>query len=169
MIDATHLDQLNAQQLRETVLSLVETMASQSAVIDRKDREIAFKQAFIDKLTHEMAVLKRLKFAAQSEAYNAEQKSLLEESIDTDLAALAAEIEQAASPAQGQDDKQKPKRQPLPGNLPRREIHHEPENTLCACGCQLKRIGPRSSTTSPACSRSNGTSGASGSAPSAKP
>ena len=141
MINATHLDRLNAQQLRETVLSLVETMASQSAVIERKDREIAFKQAFIDKLTHEMAVLKRLKFAAQSEAYNVEQKSLLEESIDTDLAALAAEIEQAAPPPQGQDDKQKPKRQPLPGNLPRREIHHEPENTLCACGCQLKRIG----------------------------
>ena len=141
MINATHLDRLNAQQLRETVLSLVETMASQSAVIERKDREIAFKQAFIDKLTQEMAVLKRLKFAAQSEAYNAEQKSLLEESIDTDLAALAAEIEQAAPPPQGQDDKQKPKRQPLPGNLPRREIHHEPENTLCACGCQLKRIG----------------------------
>jgi transposase len=141
VINATHLDQLNAQQLRQTVLSLVETMASQSAVIERKDREIAFKQAFIDKLTHEMAVLKRLKFAAQSEAYNAEQKSLLDEAIDTDLAALAAEIEQAEPPPQGHDDKQRPKRQPLPGNLLRREIHHEPESALCACGCQLKRIG----------------------------
>lgn len=29
----------------------------------------------------------------------------------------------------------------LPESLPRREIRHEPENTLCACGCQLKRIG----------------------------
>ena len=29
----------------------------------------------------------------------------------------------------------------MPENLPRREIHHEPENTTCACGCQLKRIG----------------------------
>ena len=136
-----HLNQQNAQQLRETVLTLIETTASQSAVIERKDCEIAFKQAFIDKLTHEMAVLKRLKFAAQSEAYNAAQTSLLEEAIDTDLAALDAEIEQAAPPQQGQDDKQKPKRQPLPESLPRREIHHEPKNTLCACGCQLKRIG----------------------------
>ena len=141
MIDATHLSQLNAQQLRETVLCLAGKMATQEVEIERKDREIAFKQAFIDKLTHEMAVLKRLKFAAQSEAYNAEQRSLLEEAIDTDLAALAAEIEQAAPPPQGQDDKQKPKRQALPANLPRREIHHEPENTTCACGCQLKRIG----------------------------
>ena len=31
-----------------------------------KDREIAFKQATIDKITHEMAVLKRVKFAARS-------------------------------------------------------------------------------------------------------
>jgi transposase len=114
VIDATHLGQLNAQQLRETVLSLAGTTASQAAEIERKDREIAFKQAFIDKLTHEMAVLKRLKFAAQSEAYSAEQKSLLEETIDTDLAALAAEIEQAEPPPQDKDDKQKPKRQALP-------------------------------------------------------
>jgi len=44
VINATHLNQLTAQQLRETVLSLIETTASQSAVIQRKDREIAFKQ-----------------------------------------------------------------------------------------------------------------------------
>ncbi len=141
MIDATHLSQLNAQQLRETVLSLAGKMQSQAAEIERKDREIAFKQAFIDKLTHEMAVLKRLKFAAQSEAFNAEQRSLLEEAIDTDLAALATEIEKAQPSPQGQDDKQKPKRQALPANLPRREIHHEPQSSTCACGCQLKRIG----------------------------
>ena len=60
----------------------------------------------IDKLTHEMAVLKRLKFAAKSEAYNAEQKSLLEETLDADLAALAAEIE-AQQPEQADaEDKQ---------------------------------------------------------------
>jgi transposase len=89
------------------VRTLIGTTSGRSK---RKDREIAFKQATIDKLTHEMAVLKRLKFAAKSEAFNAEQKSLLEETIDTDLAALAAEIEQRRR-LQGQDDKQKPKRQ----------------------------------------------------------
>ena len=66
---------------------------------------------------------------------------MLEEAIDTDLAALAAEIERAEPPASGQDDKQKPKRQALPEVLPRREIHHEPESITCSCGCQLKRIG----------------------------
>jgi len=52
VIDTTQLDQLNAQQLRETVLCLLDTMAGQSAAIKRKDREIAFKQAVIDKITH---------------------------------------------------------------------------------------------------------------------
>ena len=33
------------------------------------------------------------------------------------------------------------KRTPLPPELPRTEIHHEPESTTCACGCQMKRIG----------------------------
>ncbi|NPC59406.1 IS66 family transposase [Caenimonas sp. S4] len=126
MIDEAQLQEFDAQQLRDVVRTLI--------------ADVSFKQTTIDKLTHEMAVLKRLKFAAQSEAYSAEQKSLLDETIDTDLAALAAEIEQASPPPSPQD-KQKPKRQQLPESLPRREIHHEPHSTTCACGCQLKRIG----------------------------
>ena len=31
--------------------------------------------------------------------------------------------------------------QPIPPELPRTLIHHEPENTLCNCGCELKRVG----------------------------
>jgi transposase len=141
VIDTTELNQLSAQQLREAVLSLIQSMASQSAAIERKEREIAFKQAVIDKITHEMAVLKRLKFAAKSEAFSAEQKSLLDETIDADMEALQCEQDAVQAPVQDDNDKQKPKRQPLPANLPRREIRHEPEFTTCACGCQLKRIG----------------------------
>lgn len=141
MIDERHLDQLNARQLRETVRSLMDTMSSQAAEIERKDREIAFKQATIDKISHEMAVLKRLKFAAQSEGFNPEQRSLLEETIAADMEALQRELDAVQPPAKDDADKQQPKRRPLPDSLPRREIHHEPHNTTCACGCQLKRIG----------------------------
>lgn len=45
----------------------------------------------------------RLKFAARSEAFAAEQKSLLEETIDAHMAALAQEIKQRATA----DDKAK--------------------------------------------------------------
>jgi transposase len=34
-----------------------------------------------------------------------------------------------------------PKRQALPPHLPRRDVHHEPESTVCGCGCQMQRIG----------------------------
>ena len=139
MIDADQLNRLDAQQLREVVRSLMGTVTTQRLEIERRDHEIAFKQAMIDKINHEMAVLKRLKFAARSEAFNAEQKSLLEETIDTDLAALHAELD-AVLP-KGTVEKNIPKRQALPANLLRREIHHEPENTTCRCGCALKRIG----------------------------
>ena len=134
MIDTTQLNQLEAPQLREMVRSLMGTVVA-------KDREIAFKQATIDKITHEMAVLKRLKFAARSEAFNAEQKSLLEETIDADLAALQAELDKVRPDDRSKGERQQPKREKLPANLPRREVHHEPEDTTCSCGCALERIG----------------------------
>lgn len=134
MIDTTQLNQLDAPQLREMVRSLMGTVVA-------KDREIAFKQATIDKITHEMAVLKRLKFAAKSEAFNAEQKSLLEETIDADLAALQAELDKVLPREKDTGENKQPKRQTLPAHLPRREIHHEPDSTTCNCGCALTRIG----------------------------
>ena len=54
MIDLQTLDSLDTDQLRIAVRTLAQ--------------EVHFKQATIDKLAHENAVLKRLKFAAQSEA-----------------------------------------------------------------------------------------------------
>lgn len=140
MIDADELNQLDVQQLREVVRSLIGTVTTQQLQIDRRDHEIAFKQAVIDKINHEMAVLKRLKFAAKSEAFNAEQKSLLEETIDADLAALQAELD-TVLPVKDKGAKNAPKRLALPANLPRREIRHEPDGTTCSCGCALRRIG----------------------------
>ena len=133
MIAVDNLDSLEPEQLRATVRTL---MADAQA----KSRELAFKQATIDKLTHENATLRRLKFAATSEAYSAEQRSLIEETLDADLAALAAEIEALEPDKKAAEDKRQPKRQALPANLPRREIRHEPEDTTCGCGQAMQRI-----------------------------
>lgn len=38
-------------------------------------------------------------------------------------------------------ERQTPKCAALPAELPRREFRHEPDNTLCSCGCQMKRFG----------------------------
>jgi transposase len=122
--DLAHLD---ADQLRTLATRLMAEMHA--------------KQTLIDKLTHEMAVLKRIKFAATSEAYTGEQQRLLFETIEADLEALQAEIDKVTPEAAEQRKKQQPKRATLPGNLPRTEIAHEPASTTCRCGCQLQRIG----------------------------
>ncbi|UNV88752.1 IS66 family transposase [Comamonas sp. 7D-2evo2] len=128
VVDTQSLEQMSAEQLREMTARLLVQVRHQSALLD--------------KLTHENALLKRMKFAAQSERFNPEQKSLLEDEIEADLAAVATEIE-ALQPTQptAPEGKQQPKRTPLPAHLPRREIHHEPESATCQCGCQMKRIG----------------------------
>ncbi|MFY7865251.1 IS66 family transposase zinc-finger binding domain-containing protein, partial [Roseateles sp.] len=127
-------DTLDEQQLRQQLRSAHQALSG-------AQQTVAFKQAVIDKLTHENAILKRLKFAAKSEAFNAEQKSLLDETLDTDLAAVAAEIEQMQPRPKNGDGKQSPKRQALPAHLPRRDVHHEPEATDCRCGKPMQRIG----------------------------
>ena len=111
------LSELSAEQMRE--------------MLGRLMGDLRHKQAIIDKLTHENAVLKRLKFAAQSERFSPEQRSLLEESLDADLQAVAEELEQLAPPTPERQAKQQPKRRPLPAHLPRREIRHDPESTTC--------------------------------------
>ncbi len=141
MISAEQLDTLDPQ-MRQAVQSLL-------VQIQQRDAEIAFKQAFIDKLTHEMAVLKRMKFAASSERFAAslapEQRSLLEETLDADLAELEREIEreqgQADDKANDKTEKKAPKRIPLPPHLPRHDVPHEPVDTTCNCGQPLQRFG----------------------------
>ena len=131
VVEPQSLQNLSAEELRELTTRLMTQLRHQSALLD--------------KLTHENALLKRMKFAAQSERFNPEQKSLLEDEIEADLAAVASEIDvlaQAQVPAA--PEKKQAKRLPLPANLPRREIHHEPDSTTCrtpGCGCQMRRIG----------------------------
>lgn len=126
VIDEQALNELDAEQLREVTQRLL--------------TELRHQRALNEKLAYECALLRRLKFAAKSERHSAEQRNLLEEELDSDLAAVGHEIGQLR-PTQPVTDKQQPKRTPLPSHLPRREIRHEPTSTKCPCGCQLKRIG----------------------------
>src|SRR5688572_22058784 len=55
--------------------SLAGSVALEDEQLKRNQRDLAHKQATIDKLTHENAVLKRMKFAATSEAFQGEQNT----------------------------------------------------------------------------------------------
>ena len=120
------LANLDADQLRELASRLI--------------GGVRHRQALIDKITHENAVLKRLKFGLTREHFGIDQRSLIEDTIDADIEAVQAELA-LLNPKPAAPDKQVAKRRPLPANLPRREFQHEPESTVCGCGCQMTRIG----------------------------
>ena len=90
-----------------------------------------------------MAILKRYKFARTSEALNPEQCSrLLDDLINEDIAGTEEQLAQHDQLLQREPKpKQPPRRAPLPPELPRTIIQHDPTNTQCECGCQLRRIG----------------------------
>lgn len=133
MLNSVALDSLNPQQLRAFAEDLLGRVQAQ-------ERELTYRQVKIDKLTHELALHKRWRFSARREAFSAVQAHLFEETVETDLAAIESELAEL-TPSNPSTVKRQPKRLPLPPELPRREIRHEPDATHCACGCELKRIG----------------------------
>lgn len=127
-------DDLTPEQLRALAAQLTERVAS-------LDQQVQYHKTRNEQLAHEIAILKRHKFARRSEQLSPDQISLLDDLLDTDIAAIEAEL-QALNPAPASaEPRQQPKRTALPTQFPRTLIHHEPDNTQCACGCQLKRIG----------------------------
>ncbi|MEV4698110.1 IS66 family transposase [Pseudomonas brassicacearum] len=129
-----NLGQLNPEQLRALAAQLIQR-------VEIMDKQITHHKSVNEKLAHEIALLKRFKFAKRSEQLSPDQASLLDDLIDTDIAAIEAELE-ALQPAPVEAKvRQQPKRAPLPPQFPRTLIHHEPDNSHCQCGCALKRIG----------------------------
>ena len=134
MTSLPDLDQMTPEQLRALAAQLM-------SKIDTQDRKIHRDETIIEQLAHEIAILKRHKFAKRSEQISPAQGSLLDDLLNTDLEAIEAEL-RALRPAPAQTEpRQQPKRAPLPPQFPRTVIHHEPDNTQCTCGCQLQRIG----------------------------
>jgi transposase len=155
------LAQMDAEKLRDLAATLAARLAERDTLISERDAqlterdaqlsardaqlasrdaEIKCKQLKIDQLTHEMATLKRWQYGRHSEQIDAVQRSLLDESIDADIAAISLEIE-ALREKPVALPKNHPRRTALPAAFPRREIRHEPEQTQCHCGCALERIG----------------------------
>jgi len=118
-------------------------------LLQRKDRDIAWRDAKIEKITFELTQLKRWKFGAKSEAMTADQRQLFQDTLLEDEADLQAQLAalQAALPKTAPAPKaprKQPRRQALPAHLRRVEHHHEPESTNCAaadCGQPMTRIG----------------------------
>ncbi|RYE72260.1 MAG: IS66 family transposase, partial [Oxalobacteraceae bacterium] len=101
MTFSPNLDQMTSDQLRALaaqLLSKVDTMGRES----RRDKTV------IEQLSHEIAILKRHKFAKRSEQISPAQGSLLDDLLSTDLEAIDAELK-ALRPAPALDE---PRQQP---------------------------------------------------------
>jgi transposase len=97
---------------------LRELAARLLARIERHTHEIDWRDAKLEKLAYEIAHLRRMKFGATSEQLNAQQKALFDESVDADIAALEAELEDLKAPPADGKTKARPKRAALPQDLP---------------------------------------------------
>ena len=153
--DLTALAALAAQML-ERVESQVQELDLQrrdlevkQKLIERKDRDIAWRDAKLEKVNFELARLKRWKFGAKSEAMTADQRQMFQDTFLEDEADLEAQLAalQAAlpkTPVAPKASPRRPRRQALPEHLKRVEHRHEPEDTTCQtqdCGQPMSRVG----------------------------
>ncbi|OYT91294.1 MAG: IS66 family transposase [Burkholderiales bacterium PBB3] len=134
------LDALNRNELRALAQSLIERLAKDSKQIDQQGSELQLRQAKIDALTVEIRLLRHLRFGAKTEAMDAVQAKLFEEANAEDLGAAEHQLAQLGIKTPPVAPKGRPVRQPLPANLARVDIAHEPANTTCGCGSPLSRI-----------------------------
>ncbi|QNI04715.1 IS66 family transposase [Halomonas sp. SH5A2] len=135
------LSQLSPDQLRHLAASLMSQVEQQGQALAQSQKTLHHTEQVNQKLAYELALLKRHAFGKRSEQLNVLQISLLDEVVDADIAAIETELEDLATPDTPPATKKTPKRAPLPPELPRTEIHHDPESELCNCGCQRRRIG----------------------------
>ena len=137
------LDHLNLNPAAKSeVAALIQSLLDQC---ERDAKTIKAKDFKIEALTHELAHIRRIRYGVKSETLSPLQRDVFEETWNTDLSAIEAEVEQLQDD-QPCDTVAKPKRpragrQPLSDHLPRIEHRHEPDSCTCGqCGNELVMI-----------------------------
>jgi transposase len=151
---------LSGAELAVIATQMLAHIGEQSQHIDEQDkridsqaRAIKWRDAKIESITFQLARLKAWKFGAKTEAMNAQQREIFQETLAADQASLEAQLAQlqgtttSDTPGIGAPHKQerrKPKREPLAAHLPRVDQRIEPEDTRCPtpeCGQPMVRVG----------------------------
>ncbi len=144
----------DAAQLRELVRQLQAREAQLTAALNESAQTVAQQQQLLDKLTHELALMRRWAFGSRRERFDADdprQKSLFEVSAepapDGEPApdAEADDESRDDEPAEGQKKKKGRGhgRRPLPEFLPRQRVEHVingPELSCPGCGQERQKI-----------------------------
>lgn len=100
--------------------------------------QVLQQQIEIEQLRFQLACIKRMKYGRSSEQLDTEitQMRLTLEDLEASLAEIPEELRVPAKERQA-----KPTRHPLPEQLPREEIVHEPPCSCPSCGGQLRALG----------------------------
>lgn len=148
MLKNTNLEQLSPECLRDLAAQLIgqvsqlqDDNAGLLGQIATKEKQNINLKTLNDKLTHEIAVLRRHQYGRASESLNVLQISLLDDVVEADIAGIEEELARMDPSLLQRTRKKQPKRTALPAEFPRTVIRHEPVSTQCTCGCQLERIG----------------------------
>ena len=128
-------------------------IGEQTKRINADAQAIKWRDAKIESITFQLARLKAWKFGAKTEAMNAQQRALFDETCAADQASLEAQLaalqgatvgEAASDKKPEQPAKRQPKREALPAHLPRVDQRVEPEDTNCPtpeCRQPMVRVG----------------------------
>jgi transposase len=128
---------LGEAEVRALAQGLLQRLASDA---QKFEAELKLRQTKIDALTHEIRLLRHMRFSAKTETMDAVQVKLFEEANAEDLAAAQQRLSQLGLKTEPAAPKSRPARQPLPAHLPRVDIAHDPVDTTCGCGKPLSRI-----------------------------
>lgn len=146
MLGDTAAPRIDMAQLPPEAAALIARLQQQ---VQTQAREIAWRDAKLEKVNFELARLKRWKFGARTEAMTAQQRALFQDTLAEDEASLRAQLAELQrtlpeAPKTAKAPPRRPRRQALPEHLERVEHRHEPEDTTCPnteCGRPMQRIG----------------------------
>jgi transposase len=146
MLGEVAASRIDLTQLPPEAAALIEHLQHQ---VQSQAREIAWRDAKLEKINFELARLKRWKYGAKTEVMTAEQRALFQDTVAEDEASLQAQLAELQRnlpevPKTPKAPPRKPRRQALPEHLERVEHRHEPAETTCPnteCGQPMQRIG----------------------------
>jgi transposase len=119
-----------------------EEIRNRDEEIRYRDEEIRYRDEEIERLKEINLLLRIAKYASSQSERDINQLEFFNEAeLENEIAEKSSRIQVKAH------TKSKPKRKPLPDNLPREKVVIAlPENQRqCSCGCQLKEIGSETS------------------------
>lgn len=119
------------EQLRTLALAMVQKVMSENEEKEKLQQRIRLQEEMLK-------LVRQQRFGKKCETLAGMQRSLFEEDVDADIAALTAHLDRLLPPSTEEEKtpRSQPARKPLPVHLPRQETVIEPASTESCPDCQ---------------------------------